>query len=364
MTTKINTLGEASLTAQLKAPLLAFLDEQQLGAPACRRRLSLWKPESRITLTEALICIELIRKDYPAPSIAVDMARHVNLTHLGAMGYMCLSCDSIEEIFSRSTRSYHTIWKGLKLNLQVGESDITVTWAAKENISVDHSQALSILAAFGIAGCVQLIRQLIGESFRPKSIMLPNVNLASRRSLDAFFQCPIKIQNSVTGWCLNKSDLRLPIIRDGNQLRAIFDQQIEEQLTKISGGDNFLDIVQEHIINALHTGSPSIESTAAILSMSRASLNRRLGARDTTFQQLLDDTRFNLAKIYLSDANLSLSEIASLLGYSDQSAFSRSFNRRAGMPPKKYRAENSAKAESKTNPASYSSSQLLSLLKQ
>ena len=70
---------------------------------------------------------------------------------------------------------------------------------------------------------------------------------------------------------------------------------------------------------------------------SERTLHRRLAAEGTSFQRLLDDTRRELAQHYLGQRNLSLADIAYLLGFSDQSSFFRAARRWFGSSPRDYR---------------------------
>ena len=66
-------------------------------------------------------------------------------------------------------------------------------------------------------------------------------------------------------------------------------------------------------------------------------MQRRLGEERTSFVQLLDDTRRELAEQYLSRLNLSLGQAAYLLGFSDQSSFFRACRRWFKLSPGQYR---------------------------
>ena len=71
--------------------------------------------------------------------------------------------------------------------------------------------------------------------------------------------------------------------------------------------------------------------------MSGRSLQRKLSAEGVTFNQVLSETRCDLARSYLSEAGgPSLVEVAFLLGFSDSSSFSRAFHRWTGIPPSAY----------------------------
>ncbi len=66
-------------------------------------------------------------------------------------------------------------------------------------------------------------------------------------------------------------------------------------------------------------------------------LERRLATESVSFGGVLDDLRFELAKRYLREPGLPISEIAWLLGYTDPSAFTHSFKRWTGKPPTEMR---------------------------
>jgi hypothetical protein len=68
-------------------------------------------------------------------------------------------------------------------------------------------------------------------------------------------------------------------------------------------------------------------------------LNRRLAACGTTFQTLVEEARFGLARQLLEDTDLPLAQIAATLGYADASAFSRAFRRWSGTAPSRWRAK-------------------------
>ena len=77
--------------------------------------------------------------------------------------------------------------------------------------------------------------------------------------------------------------------------------------------------------------------TIAELKLSPRTLQRKLSEAGATFQQVLDQARFGLAKEYLRQPDLSLVDIAFLLGYQEQSAFNHAFKEWAGVNPGAYR---------------------------
>ncbi len=77
---------------------------------------------------------------------------------------------------------------------------------------------------------------------------------------------------------------------------------------------------------------------AKTLNLSERTLQRRLADEGSSYQQLLNDTRRQLAERYLRDGQLAATEIALLLGYSEPSVFFRAFRQWTGLTPGEYRA--------------------------
>ncbi|KHJ60825.1 AraC family transcriptional regulator [Burkholderia glumae] len=94
-----------------------------------------------------------------------------------------------------------------------------------------------------------------------------------------------------------------------------------------------------HYLNATWGGaSLSLEEMARMMNTSARTLKRRLQEDGTTFRTLLNESRSAMAETLLSDAHLTLTEIAERLGFSDLSSFSQAFKRWYGVAPQVHRA--------------------------
>jgi AraC-like DNA-binding protein len=103
--------------------------------------------------------------------------------------------------------------------------------------------------------------------------------------------------------------------------------------------------IQEHItkqvkaiiVDQLPSGNVTDESVSRVMNMSSRKLQRQLEIAGTTFNTLLNEIRQDLAKKYLREQQVCMTEIAFLLGFSESSAFSRAFKRWMGVTPSEYR---------------------------
>ncbi len=98
--------------------------------------------------------------------------------------------------------------------------------------------------------------------------------------------------------------------------------------------------VKQMIMQNLAQDQVRLGSIAAALQITPRTLQRKLSDAGASFQQILDQTRFQLARDYLQQAHLTLTDIAFLLGYQEQSSFNHAFKEWSGLNPGQYREQN------------------------
>ena len=101
--------------------------------------------------------------------------------------------------------------------------------------------------------------------------------------------------------------------------------------------DSCVEAVRSATADRMASEELSLESVGESLGLHPRTLQRRLARVDLTYQQFVDEVRFDLARSLLESPKTPLHEIASRLGYGDPAHFSRAFNRWTGMSPRAYR---------------------------
>ena len=124
----------------------------------------------------------------------------------------------------------------------------------------------------------------------------------------------------------------------------MLDRYAESLLSALPRTESFLTRLQHLMAQELRGREPKLDAIAAQLGYSPRTLQRKLQQANTSFQHLLDDIRQELALQYLKDTSLTTSEIAFLLGFSENSAFNRAFRRWTTMTPGEYRKQSDASA--------------------
>lgn len=125
---------------------------------------------------------------------------------------------------------------------------------------------------------------------------------------------------------------RLPDIPEAVALQPD-ERRSAEQLAKIPTSARFSRRVRACILSVLPLGSLTADTVAAQFRMSERTLRRRLQEEATSYQEILDDVRAELARHYLTKEKQGIAEVGFLLGFSDQSAFTKAFRRWTGQTP-------------------------------
>ena len=119
-------------------------------------------------------------------------------------------------------------------------------------------------------------------------------------------------------------------------LARINDEHTQSYLASFIARTTTRDVVDK-IVERLPDGPPGQQQIASALHMSNRTLQRKLREEGTSFKDLLQDTRMQLARKYLLSPGRSVVETAYLLGFSEPSTFSRAFKRWTGVAPVDYR---------------------------
>ena len=160
-----------------------------------------------------------------------------------------------------------------------------------------------------------------------------------RSGLDHFFHCPIQFSQPCNWVEFSDSALQLPIKRDESELERflkfapyhvvikplVTEQGIAPRIRRLLGDD-------------FRSELPGFDELARQLNMSERTLRRRLDREGTSYQRIKDTVRREAAIAYLANPEMTVGDVAELLGFSDPSAFHRSFKRWTGRSPGDYRS--------------------------
>ena len=271
------------------------------------------------------------RKLIEDPCFGLKSAVFLHPSHLGALGYAWLASTSLRTALNRLSRYVHFVADDVDVELT--ERDGTLTATVREQ---DVTERNFWASDSSLALIITLCRMNYGASLNPVGVELQHRAPDDTGEYFALFKCPVQFGCNVDRLSLpiDAVDKKLPSANP--QLAQLSDQVMIETLARLSK-ERIVPRVKSIIIDLLPSGNVSDEQVAAALNMSTRGLQRKLHKKETTFKQLLTETRQELADKYIRNNQLSLTEISFLLGFSEVSSFSRAFKRWTGESPSEYR---------------------------
>lgn len=181
-------------------------------------------------------------------------------------------------------------------------------------------------------------RWVTGPALRPLEVTLTQAAPAQVQPYEEAFMCPLLFGAPTNSVLFSSADLALLLPTSNPVLAAMMDQCASEQLKQL-GHTDVSHKVRDLIVRKLPDGEPGRADIARLLSVSERTLQRQLQREGTSFQQLLDTLRQELAERYLRQGNVSLAEASYMLGFAEQSNFTRASKRWFQLSPGQYRTK-------------------------
>ena len=187
------------------------------------------------------------------------------------------------------------------------------------------------------AHLVLISRRLTGLDLVPLMMGFQHSKPSDLSAYNRLFRAPLQFDQPVNEMRLDARFLQHPLVQADLGLCTVLDHYAEELLAKLPHSESFLDTVRRIMSQGLRGGDPSLTAIAKQLGYAPRTLQRKLQEAGTSYHTLLDDMRRELSIYYLKDAQIAVSEIAFLLGFSETSAFHRAFRRWMGISPGEFR---------------------------
>ena len=190
---------------------------------------------------------------------------------------------------------------------------------------------------FTFARFVHMARRSTGVEVRPAFVRFAFPRPANIRPHEALFQCPLRFDHPRNELELDAATLELPQRAADDWLRALIEKQAQALHERLGERTPFAAAVATALTIEIQKGRGDLASVGHALALGKRTLQRRLDQEGVSFRALTDEVRRGLAAQHLAEGRLSLSEIALLLGFSEQAAFQRAFLRWTGLTPGQYR---------------------------
>lgn len=295
-------------------------------------------PMSRLpvaTLTRLYrACVEVTHNPY----FGLDVARFIHISNLHALGYALAASTNLLEFCKRLERYFRLASQNAEIKVVESAEEITLEIKHLVDVCAETEDAL-------MGFIVLSMRQLYRPDFNPVRVAFHHDALREGPGpYETLFRAPILFSQPLSLFAFSKVDAEFPLPGACAELAQLNDNLANRYMARLDKED-VVNTVRLKIIELLPSGDCSREKVASVMCMSPSTLQLKLAQRDNNFQDLLDKIRNELARSYVRQQSLSITEITFLLGFSDTSNFTRAFKRWEGKSPTSYRAHTKFSAE-------------------
>jgi AraC-like DNA-binding protein len=269
------------------------------------------------------------------PLLGLHLGQAIAPSHLGALGYVLQSCENLGAALLRIQR-YHRLLHDINPIAHHTDGDrLVLQWG------VSRGKPGALFDEAGITGIVQFARALCGQPLPVHAVdfVNPPPSPALAKAFVAYFGCPVRWAQPVTRLVIALESLQTPLRQPDPVLRGLMEAQVDAALAHLPEAGDLIDLARRVVQQLAPQGLPELSQVADELQVSPRVLYRRLAERGWQFRALRDQALHALALQHLADPRLSLAEVGALLGYTEQSAFTRAFKRWQGDAPLQWRRQ-------------------------
>jgi len=318
--------------------LVEVLEESGIDpAPYLRRqrisKTELGEAKRRLDYDSYVALVAAVVADTDIPALGLKAGRRIQLVDHGILGYAFISSANLRKAFEIFAE-YQKI-QGPVVNVSLRSEGNQAIYVAEKARPIDAD-----LYKYGIASW-------LGEATNIRSLFDPGeleftratVTFPESPGADLYrelLRCDVQFGAQANELRFPAKFLDAPFSFAEESVAELCAQQCEEILREMSSEHDIVDDVRRTLLK--NPGEAyNLNTIAKELAVSSRTLRRRLQEANTSYRAIQTEVRMSLAGEYLSHTPLPIAEIAHLLGYSDVTAFHRSFKKHFDVTPAQYR---------------------------
>lgn len=251
---------------------------------------------------------------------------------LNGLGLSVLVSDTLKSVLERLISYQRSM--STNANLQLTEQGDELLLTIRPNIEGYDFQVG--VADYVSALVVKLCRITVNTELDPLRASFQHAGPVHSQPYEDYFRCPVQFLSPEQTLVFDKNLFERMLPTAHPELARANDQVVMDYLARFDR-DDLVTRLRALLIEQLPAGRPNLTTVARELHMSSRKLQHRLEDENTSFRELLEGVRKELAQQYLRQHHRSIAQIAYLVGFSEPASFTRFFRRHTGISPKAFR---------------------------
>jgi AraC-like DNA-binding protein len=292
-------------------------------------------PKLRLEARAQVVLLEEAARALGDDLFGFHVARDFDLRQIGLIYYIMASSDRLVDAVTTAQRYSRIANEGVRVHVQHNKTlSIAIEYVDPEPANDrQHSE-------FWLVAILRICRQLTATRIAPEHLRFRHHRKGEAADLATFVGCEIEYAAASNEVILPRSSASLPLQGSDPHLNKLLREYADEALARRSERSGEVrSRVERLMAQSLPHGKASAPEIARQLGVSQRTLARSLAEAGLSFSHILEALRTDLAKSHLAESDLSISQIAWLLGYKEVSSFTNAFRRWTGMTPRQLRAQ-------------------------
>lgn len=266
------------------------------------------------------------------PTFPLTFATSVSPETFSPPLFACF-CSPNLTVAAQRIAHYKPLVGPIRLAVQATDAQTTVQIGALP----EYGELPSSLVAAELVWWVHMPRLATREKVIPLSVHT-TVDIPEKAAYETYFGVRFTRSSHFNGVTFTAQDARRPFLTASEEMWSIFEPELNRRMQDLSQQATYTEKVRACLMEILASGQYNVDAVASRLAVSRRTLQRHLRNEGTSFQQILDRLREELARHYLSKSDYTSGQIAFLLGYEEPNSFFRAFRAWTGQTPEVVRA--------------------------
>ncbi len=271
------------------------------------------------------------------PLFGLYTSQHIQPGSYSIMGYIAMTSNNLSEVLSRMIMYERLVGDMGTSSLLHEPGSVAVLWKCRfEEARVRRHIVENVLASW-----VVYTRWIADEPDRsPQAVRFEHDPPEDRSLLKHYqqvFRCPVYFNQPHSALVVSPAMMSLRLRQPDVLLRDTLENHAQQLLKSLRESYRLGDQVRILLRSMLSDGSPRKDFVAQQMGMNVRTLHRKLAEEQTSYQQLLDELRHELAMTYLAQPDLSVEDIGRRLGFAESRSFIRHFKGQQGVTPGEYR---------------------------
>ncbi|MEE3208736.1 MAG: AraC family transcriptional regulator [Pseudomonadota bacterium] len=254
------------------------------------------------------------------------------------MGRSIITCATLEHAIRRASSFYRLQPHSPQITVEKGEHRARLLITHESDYDPDHFLSESLLVIWH-----RFCSWLIGRGIPLLKVECPYAPPGHVSLYDDLFATPVTFNCDSLSLTIPLQAIHAPVVQSATSLEEFLGHSPADILARPNPHESTSAKVRHALMSLASDQMPDLTGMADALSVSGATLRRRLRQEGTTYQTIKDNVRLMEAKRLLACSELSIADIAVASGFSETSAFTRAFSRWTGDSPANFRRRNSSR---------------------